>query len=96
MALHYVIEDELHSEDHGEFPSFEAALDELKRRSLIPWDQDPNVAPCSGWRKCGRDYEIIEYQDSGESWRLLRREPVLQVSAEGVKWAETFPDGRSG
>lgn len=38
------IEDEAHTELHGEYPTFEEAVLELERRALVPWDQPPNVA----------------------------------------------------
>jgi hypothetical protein len=57
----FVIEDELHAEPQaGEFRSLADAVADLKRRALVPWDQEPNRAPCEGWRTCGRSYEIVE------------------------------------
>jgi hypothetical protein len=62
----FVIEDELHAEPQaGEFRSLADAVAELKRRALVPWDQEPNRAPCDGWRTCGRSYEITA---AGASW----------------------------
>jgi hypothetical protein len=83
----FVIEDELHAElQDGEFPTLEAAMAELQRRAAIPWDQPPNVAPCMSWRTCGRIYEVIEYDSAVDSTRQIRRIPVLEVSAQGVRW----------
>ena len=79
----FVIEDETHAEHQGEFPTFQAAVEELKRRAGIPWDQKPNCAPCTSWATCGREYAIIEY-DSDH--REVERIGVLEVSASGVKW----------
>lgn len=79
----FVIEDELHAEPQGEFSSREDALEELKRRSTIPWNEAPNVAPCTSWETCGRQYVLIEYN---ESWVELSRIPVLNVSSSSVKW----------
>ncbi len=58
----FVIEDELHSEQHGEFPSFIQAIDELRRRAAIPWNQEPNRTPCTSWKTmCGAEgYEKTE------------------------------------
>jgi hypothetical protein len=81
-----VIEDSLHDERHGEFDDAGAAIAELSRRARIPWNQDPNLPPCDNWRACGRRYELIEYDDSQEPWKELRRVPVLDVTAAGAKW----------
>jgi len=84
----FAIEDERHAEPQGQFASYAEAMAELKRRSTIPWDQRPNVAPCTNWRNCGRAYEIIEYDDSCVPWKEVRRVAVLEVSATGAKWAD--------
>lgn len=42
----YAIEDEIHAEPHGEFSTRDQAIEELKRRAAIPWNEAPNVAPC--------------------------------------------------
>ncbi len=86
----FVIEDQLHAELQGEFPDRQAALDELKRRSRIHWDEPPNAAPCSGWRTCGRKYELVEYDDAQSPRKELNRVTVLEVSANGVWWAVGF------
>jgi hypothetical protein len=87
------IEDELHAESQGEFATIQHAIAELRRRAQIPWDQDPNRAPCMSWKTCGRAYEVIEYDDSHSPWKELRRMAVLEVSAAGVKWSQGFEDG---
>jgi hypothetical protein len=84
------IQDNRHSELHGDFPTFEAAIAELKRRAATPWDEPPNRAPCRSWRKCGRDYEVTEFDTAEQPWKLLRRVPVLTVSADGVRWSSDF------
>jgi len=82
----FVIEDQLHAEPQGHFASFQEAMAELKRRSRIHWDEAPNCAPCASWSTCGRDYEIIEYDDSQLPWRELSRVAVLKISSAGIKW----------
>jgi hypothetical protein len=84
----FVIEDEAHAELHGEFESIDEAIAELKRRASIPWDQEPNVAPCMSWRTCGRRYDIIEYGDGRSA--EVRRMPALEISAAGLKWVPPF------
>lgn len=82
----FVIEDEFHAEWQGEFASEQEALVELQRRAQIPWDHEPNQAPCTSWPTCGRDYYIIEFDDTREQWRELKRTRILEISATEVKW----------
>jgi hypothetical protein len=86
VQIVFLIEDELHAEPHGEFPTFRQAIDELRRRGAIPWNEEPNRAPCTSWETCSRRYEIIEYNGARE----IRRVTVLEVSAAGVKWSDDF------
>lgn len=87
----YVIEDEIHAEQMGVFEEKAAALEELRRFATIPWDERPNVAPCTSWRTCGRNYELIEYEVDGGDWRELSRSSALEVDAQGVKWHGNSP-----
>ena len=95
-ARRFLIEDERHAEpQEGEFSSLTEALAELQLRASMPWDQPPNVAPCTNWRNCGRSYEIIEYDDSTHPPTEVQRFLALEVSASGAKWVSS-PDGASG
>ena len=89
MKLMFVIEDALHAESHGEFADKDAALAELRRRAAIPWDQPPNAAPCTSWRTCGRQFELVQYDSTQSPWKELNRVGVLEISAAGVKWASS-------
>jgi hypothetical protein len=82
----FQIDDELHGEPQGEFDTFEDAMSELERRSKFPWDADPNKAPCMSWRTCGRNYEVVEYDDSQGEWKELSRTRVLEIRASGTTW----------
>jgi hypothetical protein len=83
----FVIEDERHAElQDGEFASLAEAVEELKRRATIPWNEAPNVAPCTSWRTCGRTYEVVEYDMTEALWKQLQRHAMLEVTAEGAKW----------
>jgi hypothetical protein len=82
----FMIEDEVHAEPQGQFATFDAALEELRRRAEIVWDQPPNLAPCTSWRTCGRKYKIIEYDASHRPWHEVRRIPALEISAKEVTW----------
>jgi len=84
------IEDNIHCDMHGEYETFEDAIAELRIRATIPWDQRPNLAPCTSWKTCGREYSVIEYNTSQMPWQLLRTVPVLNVSANAVEWMTGF------
>ncbi|MDY7395103.1 hypothetical protein UMM65_07605 [Aureibaculum sp. 2210JD6-5] len=83
----FQIEDESHAElQMGKFNSYKDAINELKRRAEIPWSEKPNRCPCTSWETCGRNYVIIEYDDSRIPWKELNRYSVLEISAKGIKW----------
>ena len=88
----FVIEDERHAEPQGKYVNLEEAVVELRRRSRIPWDEEPNQAPCMSWRTCGRAYELIEYDDTQEPWKKLRSLFALEISAAGVEWLREFEE----
>jgi hypothetical protein len=80
------IEDERHADNEGEFQTPQEAIAELERRARIPWNEEPNRAPCTNWRNCGRWYELVEYDDTVIPWKELSRNLVLVISAAGVQW----------
>src|ERR1700761_2081723 len=83
----FMIEDEIHDEvQGGEFQTREQAVAELERRAAIPWDAEPNVAPCTSWRGCRRRYVLVEYESSRYA---ASREAMLEVDASGVRWIAT-------
>ena len=83
----WVIVDELHAEHVGEFKTRDEAIRSLAEFAKLPWDEAPNLAPCTSWRTCGRNYELIEFDTSShQNWRVLQREPALNISAEGTEW----------
>ena len=85
----FVIEDDRHAEiQDGTFATLRDAISELERRARIPWDEDPNRAPCQSWRTCGRLYAVIEYDDSASPWSELSRSYLLEVSAFGATWLD--------
>jgi len=88
----FVIEDSWHAEPLGEeHLTWVDAMQEVHRLASIPWDKEPNLAPCTGWRDCGRKYEIIEYKTNGESWKFISRHSVLEIDAKGIRW-DNFKD----
>ena len=83
----FYIDDEAHAElQPGEFPTLDGAVEELKRRAAIPWNEAPNIAPCSGWRTCGRVYQIVEYDATTQPWTEIQRLAALDISSHGVVW----------
>lgn len=83
----FMIEDETHAElQEGRFQTRQEAIAELERRAATPWDEAPNRAPCTNWLNCGRQYELVEYDDTASPWKELSRNLVLEVSAAGVRW----------
>lgn len=86
----FAIEDEMHSEVLGEYPTFDEALGEVKKISSIPWGEGLNRSPCQSWKTCVRNYFIIEYDTSTLPWSTLKQTPVLEVSENGVKWDSKF------
>lgn len=82
----YIIEDEIHAESVGEFLTLEAAIAELRRLYQLPWDEEPNLAPCINWHTCGRAYELVEYDASSQPWQTRSRLPALNVSAANKEW----------
>ncbi|WP_445721292.1 hypothetical protein [Flavobacterium sp.] len=85
----FIIEDEIHAEPQkGEYKTFEDAFVELKKRAAIPWNEKPNRCPCTNWKDCERNYQIIEYDTTKISWKELKRKDILTISAKGVKWTD--------
>ncbi|AMB45112.1 hypothetical protein Y590_09392 [Methylobacterium sp. AMS5] len=82
----FAIEDELHSETIGQFSSREEAMMELRRLAALPWDAEPNQAPCLGWQTCGRNYELVAYDAEATPWFEVSREPILEISSAGPRW----------
>lgn len=85
-----MIEDSIHCDRIEECESFEEAVARLERLARSPWDREPNRAPCASWRKCGREYRVIGYDDSSIPWKVVREADVLKVSASHVEWVPGF------
>ena len=87
MAIKFVVDDDLHSEGISTHDSYAEALAKIESLSLLPWDQEPNAAPCTNWRNCGRRYEIAEYMvNDSNQWEELNRTRILELSAAGTIW----------
>jgi len=89
-AVITVIEDEVHTEQHGTFETTGDAVMELERRARIPWDEAPNKCPCTSWRTCHRIYEIRKYDESKVPRKLLQSFRALEVSNAGTVWLTHF------
>ena len=92
----FVVRDEWHADDIGEFDSRAEAHAELQRLADIPWNEAPNLCPCRSWRTCGRSYHIIEYDTSGTPWRQISYDALLDVSAKATVWLSTSETGNHG
>lgn len=88
--IKFSIEDEVHAEWQGDYPSLDLAVAELRRRASIPWDQEPNKCPCTGWKHCERIYVIQKYDLADKSWTPLEEIEALSISSNGTKWLENF------
>jgi hypothetical protein len=82
----FVIEDEAHGEPVGEFGRRAEAIAELRRLAAIPWNEAPNVCPCSSWRTCARYYHLVEYDTRSTPWQQISNVPALKVSATATSW----------
>jgi hypothetical protein len=82
----FVIEDEMHADTFGRYATRGEAEAELRRLASLPWNEEPNVCPCTSWRTCGRRYHLIEYDTAHTPWRKLAETPALEVSATGTRW----------
>lgn len=85
----FVIDDEMHSEWMGEFSTLKETIEKLQELAIIPWDEDPNRAPCVGWKTCGRDYYIIEYDDSTLPWTEINNKHIMRMDSLGATWHKT-------
>ncbi len=93
---HFEIYDERHAEHQSDQGSFGAALAELERLAGIPWNEEPNKAPCMSWKTCGRSYELIEYDPTTTPATTVRHVLALEISAKGVEWDPQFPRDERG
>ena len=86
--MKFAIVDDAHCEPQGQpYARREDAIAELERRAAIPWNEEPNHAPCRNWATCGRTYVIEDYDDTESD--LVSRTLILEISAKGVEWRQT-------
>jgi hypothetical protein len=92
MAVRYGIVDQIHIDYlPGQFTSLGAVVEEFHRLATVPWDQDPNLAPCTSWRTCGRIWTAGEYKVPGRGARWLD-DIWEEVKANGVTWSGGLAD----
>ena len=89
LCRRFEIYDEAHAESQSDHDTFESAITELKRMAQIPWDQEPNQAPCTSWKTCGRRYEIIPYVRLGD-W-IVGPENAAPRDAAAAYWVPNPP-----
>lgn len=83
----FVLEDDFHGDQIGHYDTFEAAMDEVRKRAELGWEHPLNSVPC-GNDDCQRDYCIVEYNTHSKTWKELGRKYVMSISAKGVEWLE--------
>jgi len=91
----FSIEDETHAEFQGDFRSFDEALNELKRRAKIPWNEPPNKCPCTGWETCDRRYSITEFLIGDSTYTPQSEAEVLTISAKEILWLSGYEQNGS-
>ena len=92
----FVIQDERHFDQVGEFSSRAEAHAELQRLADLPWNAAPNLCPCTSWRTCGRRYHIIEYDTSRTPWKQISYDALLDISAKATVWLSTSETDKEG
>lgn len=85
----FTLEDTIHC-TLEKYDTFELALEAVQRRAQIPWHEEPNQAPCTSWRTCGRSYIIGEFDETTNPWTTLKITPILEIDAKGVRWEPEF------
>jgi hypothetical protein len=87
----FAIDDDMHSDRLGEFATRAEAWAEVRRLAALPFDQEPNLPPCTKGAACRRAYEIVEYDDTRTPWREISRVFVVELTAAGARWQHDAP-----
>ena len=84
----YQLEDEFHAELlPGDFSSYEAAPQEVRRVAELPFGVPPNCPPCTRGKECERDYVIKKYVITAPGeWRFVEQTEIATATAAGVSW----------
>jgi hypothetical protein len=86
--MHFVIEDETHSEQIADFQSLKEAHAKLDFLASIPWGTAPNIAPCGSGKDCERRYVLITGEYINKQWNQYKRNPIFRISASGLEFEE--------
>jgi hypothetical protein len=78
MGQRFVIEDDVHAEWVARFVSREEAVAFADRLRSDPAAVE-NKPPCTNWRRCRRDYYLLEYDDATTPWTLSGRQPLFAI-----------------
>ena len=81
--IKFVLEDDIHAEYIAEFDTFDSALKKAEELAALPWDDEQNKCPCSSWKTCERQYDIVEFQVIGDNWGEINRTEVFKISSAG-------------
>jgi hypothetical protein len=85
-ATHFVIEDETHCEQIGDFHSLDEVRSELKRIASVPWGTEPNKAPCGSGDRCERRYVLIVGNYLDGVWNQTSRTSIFHINANELAW----------
>ncbi len=82
----FIIEDTNHAWRSRHFASLSDAIKELQRLARVPWNEEPNWAPCKQWRTRGPLYQLLEVEYGPPRLKLIRSIEVLRINANEVTW----------
>ena len=86
----FTIEDTRHSHLWLNYSTFELALAEIQRRVSMPWDAEPNKAPCTSWRTCGCSYVVNKWDITITPFKRLKTTSIVEIDSEAVRWEPDF------
>ena len=86
----FILLDKFHYERIGIYDSYEEALNKAIEISKIPWNIPPNKAPCTNWKKCGREYVIVERIKKNNKSLKVSEVDIFNISSNGVIWHVEF------
>lgn len=81
--MRFIVDDQRHCQKMGEYDSFEDAKIAILGLVSIAWDEPPNRAPCRNWKNCGREYHIIE---TDESNNFVSTKLICKYDQNGPIW----------
>jgi hypothetical protein len=84
--MHFMIEDETHCEQIGDFQTMNEAKALLKYLANVPWGTHPNLPLCGSGVNCDRHYILITGKYDDATWIQLSRTSIFRIDANGIVW----------